>query len=245
MGAITNRGRAKPFFWRAVAWTGLAVGTFGAVATIGAARAAGNVVVYCGVNEEWCRAAANAFEQQSGVHVDMTRQSAGEIYARLRAEKDNPRGDIWFGGTGDPHLQGGVRQPDRPLYVAGALAAPALGTEPGEAVGQPHGRALPRGARLRLQRRRPRQAQARRPGLLGRPPEARVSGRSRDGRPEFLRHRLDDACDDRAADGRRQGVRLHEGPEQEHRPNTRRPARPRPWPSARARRSSVSPSSTT
>jgi iron(III) transport system substrate-binding protein len=69
------------------------------------AYAAGTVVVYCGVNEEWCRAAAGAFEQKTGVHVDMTRQSAGEIYARLRAEKDNPRGDIWFGGTGDPHLQ--------------------------------------------------------------------------------------------------------------------------------------------
>ncbi len=35
----------------------------------------------------------------------MTRQSAGEIYARLRAERANPRADVWFGGTGDPHLQ--------------------------------------------------------------------------------------------------------------------------------------------
>lgn len=69
------------------------------------AHAAGTVVVYCGVNEEWCRAAAKGFEEKSGIHVDMTRQSAGEIYARLRAEKENPRGDIWYGGTGDPHLQ--------------------------------------------------------------------------------------------------------------------------------------------
>lgn len=69
------------------------------------AKAAGTVVVYCGVNEEWCRAAATAFEAKTGIHVDMTRQSAGEIYARLRAERDNPRGDIWYGGTGDPHLQ--------------------------------------------------------------------------------------------------------------------------------------------
>ena len=78
-----------------------------AAIVVGSARAhaEGSVVVYCGVNEEWCRAAATAFEQQSGIHVDMTRQSAGELYARLRAEKDNPRGDIWFGGTGDPHLQ--------------------------------------------------------------------------------------------------------------------------------------------
>jgi iron(III) transport system substrate-binding protein len=72
---------------------------------LGPSNAAGTLVMYCGVNEEWCRAAATAFEQKTGIHVDMTRQSAGEIYARLRAEKDNPRGDIWYGGTGDPHLQ--------------------------------------------------------------------------------------------------------------------------------------------
>jgi len=71
----------------------------------GPARAEGSVVVYCGVNEEWCRAAVGAFQEKTGIHVDMTRQSAGEIFARLRAEKDNPRGDIWYGGTGDPHLQ--------------------------------------------------------------------------------------------------------------------------------------------
>jgi iron(III) transport system substrate-binding protein len=68
-------------------------------------RAAGSLVVYCGVNEEWCRAASAAFQQKTGIQVNMTRQSAGEIYARLKAEKDNPRGDIWWGGTGDPHLQ--------------------------------------------------------------------------------------------------------------------------------------------
>lgn len=99
----------------------VALGTFaatllGAVSWSGGALAAGSVVVYCGVNEEWCRAAAAAFEQTSGIHVDMTRQSAGEIYARLRAEKDNPRGDIWYGGTGDPHLQAandGLTEPYR------------------------------------------------------------------------------------------------------------------------------------
>ena len=63
------------------------------------------LVVYCGVDEAWCRAMTNAYQKETGVHVDMTRMSAGEIYARLRAEKDNPHGDIWWGGTGDPHLQ--------------------------------------------------------------------------------------------------------------------------------------------
>lgn len=79
-----------------------------ALATVlgaGAAGAQGSLVMYCGVNEQWCRAAATAFQQQTGIRVDMTRQSAGEIYARLRAERANPRADVWFGGTGDPHLQ--------------------------------------------------------------------------------------------------------------------------------------------
>ena len=35
----------------------------------------------------------------------MTRKSSGEFYAQLKAEAANPRGDIWWGGTGDPHLQ--------------------------------------------------------------------------------------------------------------------------------------------
>ncbi len=87
-------------------WAAQTFGLLGVVvASAGPAQAAGSVVVYCGVNEEWCRAASAAFEQKTGIHVDMTRQSAGEIFARLRAERTNPRGDVWFGGTGDPHLQ--------------------------------------------------------------------------------------------------------------------------------------------
>src|SRR6266404_1161577 len=35
----------------------------------------------------------------------MTRKSSGEFYAQVQAEAANPRGDIWWGGTGDPHMQ--------------------------------------------------------------------------------------------------------------------------------------------
>jgi len=35
----------------------------------------------------------------------MTRKSAGEVYAQVKAEAANPRADIWWGGTGDPHMQ--------------------------------------------------------------------------------------------------------------------------------------------
>ncbi len=35
----------------------------------------------------------------------MTRKSSGETFAQIKAERKNPKGDVWWGGTGDPHLQ--------------------------------------------------------------------------------------------------------------------------------------------
>ncbi len=87
----------------AVTALGLALGVSGLAAERAAAQ--GQLVMYCGVQEEWCRAMVNAFEKETGIKVSMTRKSAGEIFAQLKAEKDNPRADIWWGGTGDPHLQ--------------------------------------------------------------------------------------------------------------------------------------------
>jgi iron(III) transport system substrate-binding protein len=71
----------------------------------GYAMAQGNLVLYCTPQEEWCRAMVTAFERKTGIKVAMTRKSSGENYAQVKAEASNPRGDIWWGGTGDPHLQ--------------------------------------------------------------------------------------------------------------------------------------------
>lgn len=76
--------------------------------------AQGELVVYCTVQEEWCRPMVAAFEKATGIKVLMTRKSSGEFYAQIKAEAANPRGDIWWGGTGDPHLQAaeeGLTQP--------------------------------------------------------------------------------------------------------------------------------------
>ena len=35
----------------------------------------------------------------------MTLKGSGESFAQIAAEKANPKLDVWFGGTGDPHLQ--------------------------------------------------------------------------------------------------------------------------------------------
>lgn len=65
----------------------------------------GNLTVYCSVQEEWCRPMVQAFERATGVRVAMTRKSSGETMTQMRAEASNPRGDVWWGGTGDPHMQ--------------------------------------------------------------------------------------------------------------------------------------------
>lgn len=63
------------------------------------------LVLYCSVGEEWCRAQSEAFSRETGIDVLMTRKSSGETYAQIKAEEGQPRGDVWWGGTGDPHLQ--------------------------------------------------------------------------------------------------------------------------------------------
>jgi len=64
----------------------------------------GSLNVYCSVQVEWCEAAANEFEKATGVKVNMSQKGSGEVLAQISAEAENPKGDVWFGGTGDPHL---------------------------------------------------------------------------------------------------------------------------------------------
>jgi iron(III) transport system substrate-binding protein len=81
----------------------LAAGALASTATL--ARAQGGLNVYCSVQLEWCQAVANEFGRQSGLKVSVTQKGSGEVFAQLKAEAANPRADVWFGGTGDPHLQ--------------------------------------------------------------------------------------------------------------------------------------------
>jgi iron(III) transport system substrate-binding protein len=76
-----------------------------AALTATGAKAEGNLTVYCSVQEEWCQLMVNEFQKATGITVAMTRKSSGETFAQVKAEAANPKGDIWWGGTGDPHLQ--------------------------------------------------------------------------------------------------------------------------------------------
>ena len=75
-----------------------------AMATVGAAQA-DKLTLYCSAQEDWCQLIANNFQDATGIKVAMTRKSSGETFAQIKAESSNPKGDVWWGGTGDPHLQ--------------------------------------------------------------------------------------------------------------------------------------------
>ena len=71
----------------------------------GPAQAAGSLNVICAADVKWCELMENMFEKDKGIDVNMVRMSSGEAYAKIRAEARNPKVDIWWAGTGDPHLQ--------------------------------------------------------------------------------------------------------------------------------------------
>lgn len=69
------------------------------------ALAQGQVNIICSVQAEWCNLMSTVYSKTTGVKVNMVAKGSGEALAQLNAEKANPKTDIWFGGTGDPHLQ--------------------------------------------------------------------------------------------------------------------------------------------
>ncbi|MBI2771461.1 MAG: ABC transporter substrate-binding protein [Burkholderiales bacterium] len=79
---------------------------FLAAASCGAgAQSAGQLNVICSAPAEWCNLISTVYSRTSGLKVNMSLRGTGEALAQLIAEKENPKTDIWFGGTGDPHLQ--------------------------------------------------------------------------------------------------------------------------------------------
>lgn len=85
--------------------TTVALGGILALAGSVSVAQADKLTFYCSAQEEWCQLMARGFEDATGIDVNMTRKSSGETFAQIRAEASNPKGDVWWGGTGDPHLQ--------------------------------------------------------------------------------------------------------------------------------------------
>jgi iron(III) transport system substrate-binding protein len=71
----------------------------------GSAMAAGDLNLICAADVVICEQMKGDFEKAHDIKVNMVRMSSGEAYAKIRAEARNPKTDLWWAGTGDPHLQ--------------------------------------------------------------------------------------------------------------------------------------------
>lgn len=79
----------------------------GAAAAIGfslPAAAQGQLNMICAPAADWCEAIAAGFQRDTGTRVNMVRKSSGEILAQVKAEAQNPRLDVWFGGSAETHI---------------------------------------------------------------------------------------------------------------------------------------------
>ena len=73
--------------------------------SMGGAQAADQVNVICSVQADWCNMISTVYARTTGTKINVTMKGSGEALAQIIAEKQNPKTDVWFGGTGDPHLQ--------------------------------------------------------------------------------------------------------------------------------------------
>src|SRR4249919_2346654 len=97
----TDNNEGRPVMLRAIRST--AVAALFAVATC--AHAQGQLNIVCSVPIPWCEALIAQFQKDTGIKVGMTQKGSGEAMAQVAAEKANPKYDLWYAGTGDPHLQ--------------------------------------------------------------------------------------------------------------------------------------------
>ncbi|HRE20486.1 MAG TPA: ABC transporter substrate-binding protein [Rhabdaerophilum sp.] len=70
-------------------------------------RAEEQVNMLCAPVSQWCEAIVAAFQKDTGIKVNMARKSAGEILAQLKSEAQNPKTDVWFGGSAETHFVAG------------------------------------------------------------------------------------------------------------------------------------------
>ena len=81
------------------------------------ARAGETVNAYSIWPENWARPMFQEFEKSTGIKVNFVRFSSGEALARVIAEKNNPRVDVFFGGPVETHAAGikeGIFEPYKP-----------------------------------------------------------------------------------------------------------------------------------
>lgn len=70
-----------------------------------AVQAQGKLTVYCSVQNTTCEKVTQEFGRKYQVETQFVRNSTGVVLGKIKAEKDNPQADVWYGGTIEPHFQ--------------------------------------------------------------------------------------------------------------------------------------------
>ena len=137
--------------------------------------AAAQLNVLCPMAAEWCSLAATEFEKETGIKASMTLKGSGESFAQIAAEKANPKLDIWFGGTGDPHLQAAELDLTMPYKSPMLDQLQPWARKQAEQSGYKTVGTLPRRARHRLQHRAAREEETARRRRAGRTSSSRFT----------------------------------------------------------------------
>lgn len=75
--------------------------------------------LYGSIDSQEIPAYTEKFEKETGITVKWVRLSAGEVLARLEAEKNNPQVAVWFGGPSPEYIiadQRGLLEPYKPNF---------------------------------------------------------------------------------------------------------------------------------
>ncbi|MFT3999618.1 MAG: ABC transporter substrate-binding protein [Rhizobium sp.] len=70
-----------------------------------AGASAAGLTVYCPMSDADCDSVLKAFKTDTGIEAKFVRIGAGEILARIRAEKNNPQAGLWLAGAADNFIQ--------------------------------------------------------------------------------------------------------------------------------------------
>ena len=80
------------------------------------------LLVYSSVDEENARDILTAFTKATGIEVRFVHLSSGPALARLEAERDNPKADIWMGAPSENHVLAKERGLTQPYFSPNVAA---------------------------------------------------------------------------------------------------------------------------
>lgn len=81
-----------------------------------------SITVYSSVDEENAKTILDAFSKATGIPYKMVFLSSGPAIARIEAEKDNPKADVWMGAPSENHVTVKARGLTQP-YISPNSAA--------------------------------------------------------------------------------------------------------------------------